>query len=82
MQRHWLTRPRNIRRLWMLFIAILAATVAAELLTRHSGHFGLDGTFGFHAWYGFAACAALILVAKLVGLVLKRPDGYYGERND
>ena len=83
MERHWLTRPETIRKLWAIFIAVLAATVLAELLIEHEAHFGIDGSFGFHAWYGFLACAALIVFAKLLGLLLKRPDTYYeGDRRE
>jgi sterol desaturase/sphingolipid hydroxylase (fatty acid hydroxylase superfamily) len=83
MERHWLTRPATIRKLWVVFIAILVATVAVEPLVTHEAYFGIDGTFAFNAWYGFVACVALIVIAKLLGLVLKRPDTYYDEqRND
>lgn len=82
MQEHWLMRPANIKKLWRIFIAILALTVAAEFFVEHEGHFGIDGVFGFNAWYGFLACAALILMAKLIGMVLKRPDTYYESGDD
>lgn len=75
--KHWLARPGTIRVLWRGFIAVLAATVAAQLLFPVHGHFAVDGSFGFNAWYGFAACAVLILFAKLVGVFLKRDDDYY-----
>lgn len=42
-------------------------------------HFEIEQLFGFYAVYGFLACAALILIAKAVGLVLKRPDSYYDD---
>lgn len=74
---HWLVRPGTIRLLWILFALILAGLVALDLVVAHHPHFGIDGTFGFGAWYGFAACVALVLFAKLIGLVLKRPDTYY-----
>lgn len=76
---HWLARPATIRRLWMIFGCVLAVTVVAEIFVAHETHFGIDGTFAFHAWYGFIACVALIATAKLLGLVLKRPDSYYEE---
>lgn len=79
MDRHWLTRPGTVRKLWAIFIAVLVATVLAELFIEHESHFGIDGTFAFHAWFGFLACVVLIVVAKLLGLALKRPDTYYGE---
>lgn len=75
--KHWLVRPGTIRLLWRGFIAVLAATVAGQLLYPVHGHFELDGSFGFNAWYGFLACAVLILIAKLLGLFLKRDDDYY-----
>ena len=82
MQQRWLTRPATIRKLWLAFAAVLAATIAAESFVMHDAHFGIDGTFAFHAWYGFLSCAVLIAIAKLLGLVLKRPDSYYEERGD
>lgn len=80
-QQHWLTRPETIRRLWWIFIAMLAATVAAEFFIEHEAYFGVDAIFGFNAWYGFIACAALIIFAKVLGLVLKKPDAYYEKRD-
>lgn len=81
MQQHWLTRPATIRKLWLIFAAVLAATVVAELGVPHEAHFVVDGTFAFHAWYGFLSCAALIGMAKLLGIFLKRPDTYYEEED-
>ena len=43
-------------------------------------HFEIERLFGFNAAYGFLVCAAMILAAKLVGALLKRPDSYYDER--
>ena len=76
-QDHWLARPGTIRLLWRVFAAVLAATVFAELFVAHEPHFSVEGVFGFGAWYGFLACAGLILFAKGLGAFLKRPDTYY-----
>ena len=77
MDDHWLVRPRTIRLLWVVFIAILALTVLAEFVIKSKGHFGLDNSFGFSAWYGFGACVVLIVGSKALGVMLKRPDTYY-----
>lgn len=77
MEDHWLVRPRNIRLMWRGFLVILALTVLADLLVHHHPHFGIDGTFGFHAWFGFVACVLLIVVSKALGALLKRRDTYY-----
>jgi hypothetical protein len=74
---HWLRRPETIRKLWIAFVAVLAATVAAEFVVKRHALFGIDGIFGFNAWYGFATCAVMVIVAKLLGYVLKRRDTYY-----
>lgn len=82
MDRHWLTRPQTIRRLWWLFAIVLAATVLAELFVAHEMHFSVEQLFGFYALFGFIACAAMILLARAIGVVLKRPDTYYDEERD
>jgi hypothetical protein len=74
---HWLVKPATIRRLWIGFILVLVALVALDLVIAHHPHFGIDGTFGFGAWFGFLSCVALIVLAKVLGAILKRPDTYY-----
>ncbi len=74
---HWLVRPATIRKLWIGGIAALAALVASEAGVQTYGYFGLDGTFAFYAWYGFAVCVAMVAAAKGLGAFLKREDTYY-----
>ena len=81
MSDHWLARPRTVRRLWRVFIAVLAATVLAQLAIEAHPHFALEGVFGFNAWYGFLACAGMILFAKVLGLALKRREDYYDKED-
>jgi hypothetical protein len=42
-------------------------------------HFAIEQLFGFHALYGFLSCAALIVVARLIGLLIKRDERYYDD---
>ncbi len=78
----WLDETRNVRLLWRGFLAVLALTVLAELVVTLHPHFGVDSLFGFHALFGFLACLAMIVVAKALGAVLKRPDDYYEGRDE
>jgi len=81
MTQHWMRKPKTIRMLWILFAVVLLLTVLVEPFVDQEPHFAVEALFGFNAWYGFIACAALILLAKLLGATLKRPDTYY-ERGD
>lgn len=74
---HWLVQPENIRRTWRVFYAVLAVTVLAQLVIKVKGYFGVDGWFAFAAIFGFLSCAAMVLVAKVLGVFLKRRDDYY-----
>jgi sterol desaturase/sphingolipid hydroxylase (fatty acid hydroxylase superfamily) len=73
----WLARPSTIRLLWRVFTAVLALTVLAQLAFPVKGYFGVDGWFGFGAVFGFLACLAMVVFAKILGYVLKRPVDYY-----
>ena len=75
--KHWLVRAKTIKLLWVLFIAILALTVLSELFIHKHAYFTVDGSFAFSAWYGFITCVAMVVVAKLLGYVLKRKEDYY-----
>ena len=77
MDDHWLTRESTIKRLWGAFAMMLVIIVLLDLVIDHHAYFGLDGTFGFGAWFGFLSCVVLIVGAKGLGSVLKRPDTYY-----
>ena len=65
--------------IWKAFIAVLALTVAAQFFIETHPHFVVERLFAWNAVYGFLACAALILVAKALGLLLKRRDDYYDD---
>jgi sterol desaturase/sphingolipid hydroxylase (fatty acid hydroxylase superfamily) len=77
MEDHWLVRETTIKRLWTVFTITLAATVLLDLVIHPHPYFGLDGTFGFGAWFGFVSCVGLIILASALGRILKRPDTYY-----
>lgn len=74
---HWLVRPRTIRILWVVFCIVLALTLLAQAFVFMKSYFGMDGWPGFAAVFGFLSCLALVLFAKLLGLLLKRRDDYY-----
>jgi len=74
---HWLYRPRTRRVLAWVGAGLLALSVLAEFAVHLHPAFGFDAWFGFNAVYGFLACVAMVLFAKLLGFLVKRPDDYY-----
>lgn len=79
MQDHWLVREATVRLLWIAFAIVLLVTVLMDLVIEHHPYFGLDGTLGFGAWFGFVSCVVMIVVAKALGAFLKRSDTYYDD---
>lgn len=82
MKEHWLDRPGAARRVWIAFAVVLVVTLLAQLVVRVEPHFAAEGWFGMPALFGFLACAAMVLFAKLLGVALKRSDDYYEDRGE
>lgn len=76
---HWLTRPATIRKLWLALYAVLAITVLAQFGIKVKGYFGVDSWFAFGALYGLGCCVLMVLAAKVLGALLKRPEDYYDD---
>jgi hypothetical protein len=65
--------------IWRTFLVVLAASVLAQFFVAAHPYFALEALFAWNALYGFLACAALILAARALALLLKRPDDYYDD---
>ncbi|MGD2170760.1 MAG: hypothetical protein PVI79_11835 [Gammaproteobacteria bacterium] len=78
----WLVRPSSIRLLWRVLWGVLALTVAAQIVIKVKGYFGIDGWFAFGAIYGFLSCLAMVLFARGLGYLLKRDENYYRAEQD
>lgn len=77
---YWLDRPENVTRLfrglWVVGIVLLVLDVVVH---RHA-EVGFDAVFGFYCLYGFFACVALVLAAKLLlRRAVMRPEDYYDQ---
>ena len=76
-QKHWLVRPGTIRLIWRYGFVVLAMLVLADFFLVPHPYFQIDGTFGFFSWYGLLTCIAMVIVAKALGVFIKRTDTYY-----
>jgi hypothetical protein len=76
-RKRWLDHPRNVTRLYRALWVVGFALLLGELLVHKHEDIAFAARFGFYALYGFVACVALVLTAKALRRVLKRPEDYY-----
>jgi hypothetical protein len=76
-KRYWLDSPENVGKLYRGLWIIGIALVGFDLLVHRHEQFGFAELTGFHAGYGFFACVILVLAAKGLRILLKRPEDYY-----
>ena len=77
MKDNWFYRKSSIRTLWRGAIVILCMIIIVEAFIHLPPHFTIEKLFAFHALYGFLACVAMVLFAKLLGFLIRRKDDYY-----
>lgn len=70
-------QPGTRKLLWRILWGACIVSVILELFIQRPSHFPIDDFFGFYAVLGFTACVACILVAKALGLFLKKKVDYY-----
>lgn len=61
--------------LWGALIAVAIVLLAAEIFVHHHAAFGIDGTFGFYAWYTVLVGVVGVAVARALALLLGRGGG-------
>ena len=76
-KRYWLDRPENVTKLYRVVWTIGVTLVLVELFVHKHEELAFAGWFAFYALFGFVACVALVLTAKALRRVLKRPEDYY-----
>lgn len=76
-RKYWLDEPRNVKKVyWSVFVICGLLFVADGFYHKHP-HFEAEHWFGFYGIFGFVACVGLVLAAKVLRIILKRPEDYY-----
>ena len=76
-QSRWLDHPQNVTKLYYgVWACGLVLVILDFVIARHDA-IALAETRGFYAVYGFVACVLLVLAAKGLRRLLKRPEDYY-----
>jgi membrane protein YdbS with pleckstrin-like domain len=78
-KQHIFDKPENVRRLlWLLYFAC-ALLLAIELFFHRHVEHAWESMWGFYSFYGFMACISLVLLAKQLRKLVKRPEDYYDQ---
>ena len=83
-QTHWLYQSRNRIKLWGILILVLVLLIVPEFFIHHHHNFEeqgihVDASWGFYAWFAFLSCVVMVVLAKLLGIFLKRGEDYYDD---
>lgn len=70
-------KKENVDKLLYGFYAACVILVLLDLVIHRHIYHPWESLFGFHAWYGFAACWILVVIAKQMRRVLMRSEDYY-----
>lgn len=70
-------KPENVNRFLFFFYASLLVLLVLEFFIHKHADFPWEGMPGFFAVYGFISCVALIFIAKIIRLIVKREEDYY-----
>ncbi|WP_322865205.1 hypothetical protein U5922_002740 [Aquicoccus sp. G2-2] len=75
----WVDKPGSAMRLVYALGALCLVLFALDFTFTPHGHFGFETIPGFFGVYGFVMFTALILAAKGLRRLVKRPEDYYGD---
>ncbi len=74
---YWLDDKRNVDKVWWTLVALCALVFIGDAFYVKHPEFKVEYVFGFYGLYGFIACVFLVLTAKVLRRILKRPVDYY-----
>jgi nitric oxide reductase large subunit len=78
--RRWLDDRRNVDKIVYALYAVCAVLLLIDPLVHKHGPFAIEHWWGFYGIYGFVGCVFLVLAAKVLRLIVMRPEDYYDRR--
>lgn len=75
-------KEKNVNLILYVFYALCAILVILDFVVHRHIYVYFEELPTFYALYGFVACVALVVLAKLMRLVLMRDEDYYDDRLD
>lgn len=76
-RKYWLDTPGNADKIFWGLVLLSVLLFLADALYHKHPYFGIEKAFGFYGVFGFCACVALIITAKIVRFLVMRTDNFY-----
>ena len=76
----WVDRPGSANKIFWALAVVCALLFLADFAYEKHGHFAVENLPGFFGVYGFVMFTGLILAAKALRVLIKRPEDFYGDK--
>ena len=76
----WVDKPGSATKIIYALVAVCILLGLADFAYHKHGHFEVERFPNFYGFYGFLMFTALILLARLLRRIIKRPEDYYGDK--
>ena len=73
----WLDKSENVNKVVYAFYAVCGVALLCDLLYHKHTHFDFEHWFGFSGICGFVGCVGMVLMARLLRVMVMRPEDYY-----
>lgn len=73
----WVDKPGSADRLIKVLAVVCILLFLADFTYHKHAYVSVENIPGFYGIYGFVMFTGLILVAKLLRVIIKRPENYY-----
>lgn len=76
----WVDKPGSANKIFWALVVVCGLAFLADFTYEKHGHFDVENVPGFFAAYGFFMFTGLILAAKGLRVLIKRPEDFYGDK--
>jgi hypothetical protein len=76
----WVDRPGNPTKIVRGLAVVCLLLFLSSFVIQTHGHLEAENIPGFYAVYGFVMFTALILAAKALRTIIRRPEDFYGDK--
>lgn len=77
----FLDEKKNVNRIVYSIYAICLGLYLVDFVYKKKTYVDIEDVSGFYMLYGFVMCAALVICAKMMRVVLKRDEDYYSPKD-